>query len=522
VPKDSFSSPNSNTHDDVQRCIEVMEDLLQNSARLAELPEDRRLALLMVAGKLSRPTKDEMRIRTKEADKLRRRTVVSHDRKARASTGIREARQNTIFTAPIQLAGESNHAEIPNERILKSPRNCYVCKAEFSHLHFFYDSMCMECAKFNYAKRFQNASLKGQVALITGSRLKIGYQATVMMLRAGARVIATTRFPADSAIRFAKESDFSEWGDRLEIHGLDLRHTPSVEIFARYIEQTTDRLDILINNAAQTVRRPPGFYAHMMPTEQVAFGDHSANVKMLLANHESCKSQLNSLCSPAKNSEANESAALVSWHGQGPGIGLRASAALSQIPYSYDSSLAVEEVFPVGELDADLQQVDLRETNSWRLKIGEIPTPEMLEVQLVNSVAPFVLCNRLAPLMKRDYTGVKHIVNVTAMEGKFYRFVKTDRHPHTNMAKAALNMLTHTSASGLAKDGIYMNAVDTGWVTDEDPAQLAQMKQDVHDFQPPLDIVDGAARVCDPFFDGILTGKHWCGKFLKDYKPSDW
>ena len=113
-------------------------------------------------------------------------------------------------------------------------------------------------------------------------------------------------------------------------------------------------------------------------------------------------------------------------------------------------------------------------------------------------------------------------MNVTAVEGKFYRFKKSDRHPHTNMAKAALNMLTHTSAGDFAKYGIFMNAVDTGWVTDEDPIALSQFKQDVHDFQPPLDIVDGAARVCDPFLDGIITGKHWVGKFLKDYFPIDW
>ena len=212
----------------------------------------------------------------------------------------------------------------------------------------------------------------------------------------------------------------------------------------------------------------------------------------------------------------------VTWHGPEPGIGLRASAKLSQIPYSFDNTLVAKEVFPEGELDADLQQVDLRKTNSWRLKLGEIETTEMIEVQLVNSVAPFVLCNRLSEVMKKDNTGKKHIINVSAMEGKFHRFFKEDRHPHTNMAKAALNMLTHTSSGTLAKEGIFMNAVDTGWVTDEDPAELAKRKQELHDFQPPLDIVDGAARVMDPLFDGINTGKHWCGKFLKDYRPISW
>jgi hypothetical protein len=256
-----------------------------------------------------------------------------------------------------------------------------------------------------------------------------------------------------------------------------------------------------------------------MDNELKKLNELPANVQKLMGNYNSCVKQLNSF---SDNNLSKKTVLPVAWDGKEPGIGLRASAQLSQIPYTYDYTLNTEEVFPTGKVDADLQQVDLRETNSWRLKLGEVPTAEMIELQLVNAIAPFVLNNRLVPLMKRENTGQKHIVNVSAMEGKFLRFKKDSRHPHTNMAKAALNMLTHTSAADLAKYGIFTNAVDTGWVTDEDPVALANFKKDKHDFQPPLDIVDGAARVCDPFFDGILTGKHWCGKFLKDYFPIDW
>ncbi|ACN14952.1 oxidoreductase (3-oxoacyl-[acyl-carrier-protein] reductase) [Desulforapulum autotrophicum HRM2] len=506
------------TLDEIKACIPVLESLVADGDLLAELDEADRIALMAAAGQLSRPDRKEIKKRRKAMNRKNMRPVKDEDRAARALTGIRSARTATVFEAPQQLIDlDSKTAEQIGK--LNSPRNCYVCKKEFVDLHFFYDTMCPACGEFNYQKRFQTASLENRVALITGARVKIGFQATLMMLRAGATVIATTRFPKDAAIRYSGEKDFAQWGHRLQIFGLDLRHTPSVEIFATHIETHYQRLDILINNAAQTVRRPPGFYAHLMETENLSTEHLSRQAASLLTCHEECKAQLIDQCGiPA----SAESALPVAWHGQGPGVGLRASAELSQIPYSYDNSLDVERVFPTGELDADLQQKDYRKTNSWRLKIGEIQTPELLEVQLVNAIAPFVLCNRLIPLMKRDFTGEKHIVNVTAMEGKFFRFKQASRHPHTNMAKAALNMMTHTAAGDLAKYGIYMNAVDTGWVTDEDPAELAKAKEQIHDFQPPLDIVDGAARICDPFFDGILTKKHWCGKFLKDYRPIDW
>jgi NAD(P)-dependent dehydrogenase (short-subunit alcohol dehydrogenase family) len=506
------------TLNEIQKCISTLEQLVNNSDGLTQLSEKQRIALMISAGRLSRPDREEIKKRQKDLKKSKRHKITDHERKARAATGIRRARTEKVYQAPEQLESVTK-GSLDEERVLKTPRNCYICKAEHIRLHFFYDTMCPECAEFNYKKRYQTTSLKGQTALITGSRLKIGYQASLMMLRAGATVIATTRFPVDAALRYAAEKDFAQWKDKLQIYGLDLRHTPSVEIFCRYIEQNYERLDILINNAAQTVRRPPGFYAHLMKNENMPRKALPRKTRSILGYHQKCIEQIASIAIPGIQKDLEVS---VSWQEKLPGIGLRASAQLSQIPYIYDHTLDAEQVFPKGEVDADLQQVDLRETNSWRLRLGEIETAEMLELQLVNAIAPFVICNRLIPMMKRENTGQKHIVNVTAMEGKFLRFKKDSRHPHTNMAKAALNMLTHTSAADLAKSGIYINAVDTGWVTDEDPINLARLKEELHDFQPPLDVVDGAARVCDPFFDGIITGKHWSGKFLKDYFPIDW
>ena len=357
--------------------------------------------------------------------------------------------------------------------------------------------------------------LKGKTAIITGGAQGFGLDIAKRFLSSGANVIIW-----DIDDKELKKATKVVNDTNLSYNIVDVSNYKNVKETVDIITKSSN-IDILINNAAQTVRRPAGFYVHLMEKEKLSIDQLPKAAQIVLKNHSNCLQELTEISTGALKTNKNN-VLPVSWHGPEPGIGLRNSAALSQIPYSFDNSLQTAEVFPEGKLDADLQQVDLRKTNSWRLRLGEIETTEMVEVQLVNAVAPFVLCNRLSNLMMKENTGKKHIINVSAMEGKFHRFKKVDRHPHTNMAKAALNMLTHTSSATFAKSGIYMNAVDTGWVTDEDPAELSKKKVEIHDFQPPLDIVDGAARVMDPLIDGINTGKHWSGKFLKDYFPIDW
>jgi len=508
--------------EELARTVAILESLVENRIQLSSMPSEQRVALLLAAGRLSRPHRDERVKFAKAFRRLTRKASQDADREARGTTEIRAARRADVFSPPPRLP-PGPAAAPPRE--LNKPRACYVCKTEFRRLHFFYDAMCDACAELNYEKRFQTASLEGRVALITGARVKIGFQAALKMLRAGARVIVTTRFPHDAAQRYAREADFAQFADRLQIHGLDLRHCPSVELFARYLEQSCTRLDFLVNNAAQTVRRPASFYTHLLDQELRAERDLPSEMRKILRGHEACKNAM-SVPEPRALSAAGQggtvSAGLAVWNDGGPGVGIRSSALLSQMPCTYEDGITSTEIFPTGALDADLQQIDLRTTNSWRATLSDVLTTELLEVNLINAVAPFILCSKLKPLMMREPTGDRHIVNVSAMEGIFSRHTKTDKHPHTNMAKAALNMMTLTSASDYAKSGIFMNAVDTGWVTDEDAAAIAQRKQEMHDFQPPLDIVDGAARICDPFFSHLNTGVQVYGKFLKDYQPAPW
>ena len=413
------------------------------------------------------------------------------DRQAHAHSKLGQARQGETNIAPALAANDGASISAPNT--LHRPTRCYICKQPYTRLHFFYHLLCPDCAALNYAKRMQRTDLNGRIALVTGGRIKIGYQTALRLLRDGATVYVTTRFAHDARTRFQQEADWNAWQSRLHIYALDLRNLPGVEAFAQHLAETLPHLDILIHNAAQTIKRPLAFYQHLLQAEQ-------ENGSALALPGNSLPAQRGEIILP-KRSVLLEAQAGYAGH---PGKDMSA-------------------YFPSDAWDADGQKLDTRPVNSWALRLHEVSAIEMLEVQLVNNIAPFLLNSQLKSLLLRSPFPRRFIINVSAMEGQFARESKTVFHPHTNMAKAALNMMTRTSAADYARDGIYMNSVDTGWITDENPHAKKTYLQETKGFHAPLDIQDGMARIYDPIAQGVNSpDEPPYGHFLKDYAPHAW
>lgn len=374
-------------------------------------------------------------------------------------------------------------------------RACYICKTHYAQVDAFYHQLCPDCATMSRTKRDARTDLTGRRALLTGGRAKIGMYIALRLLRDGAHTTITTRFPNDAVRRFAAMPDHADWLHRLQVVGIDLRDPAQVVALADTVADQGP-LDILINNAAQTVRRAPGSYAALVEAERTPAAEL---VDVITFDHVS---------------DAHPAA-------------LAGSLAEHQAPHALtELAMTARSASPARiaagtAIDAGGLLPDTAAINSWTQRVHEVDALELLEVQLCNQTAPFILVSRLRPAMAASAARRKYVVNVSAMEGQFSRRYKGAGHPHTNMAKAALNMLTRTSAAEMLEtDGILMTAVDTGWITDERP-HPTKLRLAEEGFHAPLDLVDGAARVYDPIVRGE-AGEDLFGCFLKDYAPSNW
>ncbi|MFC4612774.1 SDR family NAD(P)-dependent oxidoreductase [Streptomyces maoxianensis] len=427
----------------------------------------------------------------------RRAAKTAHDKTVTEATATGSAERIDDETEGL-LPSSSVIGEIAG--ILQRPRSCYICKTRYIEVDAFYHQLCQECAAENRARRDARTDLTGKRALLTGGRAKIGMYIALRLLRDGAHTTITTRFPSDAIRRFKAMPDSDEWIHRLKIVGIDLRDPAQVVALADSVA-AEGPLDILINNAAQTVRRSPQAYSELVAAESAPLPAGELPPAQVIGTFGS-----GAVVSVA----ALPSAA-------GEGLTAQDVTGLALV----SGSASLERIAAGTAIDAGGLVPDLHDTNSWIQTVSEVEPVELLEVQLCNSTAPFILISRLRPAMAAAEAKRTYVVNVSAMEGVFSRGYKGAGHPHTNMAKAALNMLTRTSAQEMFEsDGILMTAVDTGWITDERP-HPDKMRLADEGFHAPLDLVDGAARVYDPIVRGE-DGEDLYGCFLKDYAPANW
>jgi NAD(P)-dependent dehydrogenase (short-subunit alcohol dehydrogenase family) len=466
-------------------------DALRVLAEVEQLPSEHpdAVAVRRAVGRLFKAVKEQRRAE-------RRSTIRRHDDAVTAATGTGAPGRIDDETRGLALK-----PSVAGERAgtLLRARGCYVCKQRYVEVDAFYHQLCPTCAARNHERRDARTDLTGRRALLTGGRAKIGMYIALRLLRDGAHTTITTRFPNDAVRRFAAMDDSAEWLDRLRIVGIDMRDPGQVIALADDVA-AQGPLDILINNAAQTVRRSPEAYAHLAATAQVPLPSGPLPEVVTLTRTEA---------------EARTTTAALGDGGHWAPTP-RALAALALT----SGSASAARVAAGTAIDAGGLVPDLHPHNSWSQVVSEVDPVELLEVQLCNQTAPFILISRLRPALAASRARRTYVVNVSAMEGQFSRGYKGPGHPHTNMAKAALNMLTRTSAAELLTDGILMTSVDTGWITDERP-HPTKMRLADEGFHAPLDLVDGAARVYDPIVRGE-AGEDVHGVFLKDYEPSPW
>ncbi len=400
--------------------------------------------------------------------------------------------------------------------------NCYICKQKLypDDIHLFYGNMCKKCGDYNYSFRSLTLDLSGRIAIVTGGRVKIGYYIATKLLSYGCKVLTTSRFPKDTLLKYQQHPEYEKWKNNLLIYPIDFRFFNSVVKFIDYINQNFSHIDILINNAAQTVRKTTSYYKYLLPIEMKELKQEDENkiikTDYLFRNQNKLDDELK-----LKNNKEEIKNALTTKQDEYNEF-LPLSVIASQIKIMEEKKQPI-----INELGNDGQPYDFSHgKNSWYLEFDEIPFQEFTEVQMINAWVPYYLCVKLKPLMLKSPFPDKYIVNVTAVEGIFNHFKKTT-HVHTNMAKASLNMFTRTCGKYLKNFNIYMTCVDTGWVSPMSEINKILDNNTKNNFEEefkniPLDELDGAMRVLHPIIEGIKNKNYLSGILLKDYVKSNW
>ena len=407
-------------------------------------------------------------------------------------------------------------------------KNCYICKEKFGldNIHSFYGNLCKKCGDYNYSFRTMKLDFTGRIAIVTGGRVKIGYYIATKLLSYGAKVLITSRFPKDALFKFQKDPDYEKWKNNLVVYPIDFRIFESTIKFVQFINDNFPHVDILINNAAQTIRRTASYYKYLLPieTKDLNKEDDKKIIKNDFVNLQNQLKEGEKEQNPSKSKNEIKNALISLMDNKSKEYQeiLPLSVIASQIRIMEEKSQPHVTV-----MGGDGQPYDFSKgKNSWNFEFDEIPFQEFTEVQIINTWTPYYLCVKLKPLMMQSPFPDKYIVNVTSVEGIFNHY-KRSSHVHTNMAKAALNMFTRTCGSYLKDIGIYMTCVDTGWVSpmNEMNSLLDKDKKNSYENEfvnVPLDELDGAMRVLHPIIEGIKNKNYLFGILLKDYVKSPW
>ena len=404
-------------------------------------------------------------------------------------------------------------------------RNCYICKEKLvlENIHKFYGNLCKKCGDYNYSFRTIKLNFEGRIAIVTGGRVKIGYYIATKLLSYGAKVLITSRFPKDTLFKYQQDPEYERWKNNLIIYPIDFRIFESTIKFVKFISENFPHVDILVNNAAQTIRRTASYYKYLLPTETKELNPEDEKI-VIKNDYINLQKQLKEGEKSKKDKKEIENSLISLVNNKDPQYKeiLPLSVIASQIRIMEE-----KEQPHVTVMGGDGQPYDFSQgKNSWNFELDEIPFQEFTEVQVINTWTPYYLCVKLKPLMMQSPFPDKYIVNVTSVEGIFNHF-KRSSHVHTNMAKAALNMFTRTCGSYLKDMGIYMTCVDTGWISpmNEMNSLLDKNKKKSYENEfvnVPLDELDGAMRVLHPIIEGIKNKNYLYGILLKDYIKSPW